>query len=301
MTEANRSLELMLGCLSPSQFEDACLAFSKAGASTPIVIWSPDRIQLMHPLIERFWNLCRERLRVDGQLYAEDLNLADFDTLVDWLMVLRVDPANDSFVYAHYGKGIAEHFGRDMSGRSTTDFGGHISEFFTAAYREVRRQRQWLLTDHEPPRQIFVCSWRRLIVPLVGGQDRITGFIAINVPESPLRAGLDMVPEPLLVLDSSQNVRFANAFARSLFGIDATTGHECRFDSLTGIPLNPPDTPEGMFAQSIVDNRIRQLRISDRLLDDFLITISGAVHSGKAYYIVMLRILTGDEAPESGA
>ena len=291
MAAPTRSLELMFDCLSPSRLEEACLAFSDRGAPVPSVIWSPKPHQLMHPLIDRFWHICSGLCRDDGLFHATDLRLADFETLADWTMVVRIEPASGTLTYAHYGKGIADHFGSDMTGLTTDHFGGHISQFFNATYREVSRRKEWVLTEHEPPKQVFVCSWRRLLLPLIGAENNVTGFLAINVPESPLRAGLDLVPEPLFVLDACGSVRFANTFARTLFGIHATVSKEVSFAEVTGIELKPPDAPEEMFARTIVDNRVERLRVGDRLEDDFLITISGAIHSGNAYYIVMLRLL----------
>ena len=295
MTASKGSFELMLDCLPPTELEEACLAFSNAGSQVPSVIWSPGKRQFLHPLIERFAQRCSQLCRADGFFHAHDVNPADFGTLADWMMILRIDPEAGKLVYAHYGDGIADHFGRNMTGKTTDDFGGHISNFFNAVYQEVKRRRAWVLTEHEPPKQIFVCAWRRLVVPLLGTHDDVTGFIAINVPESPLRAGLDLVPEPIFVLDSSLDLRFANTFARTLFALQMSGYQGVNFSDLTGIDLSPSVAPEEMFARSTIDNQVVHLQIADRLEDDFLVTVSGAIHSGNSFYIVMLRMLTSKE------
>lgn len=193
--------------------------FAAHGGSTPTVIWQPAEQDIRQPLLRQFSRFCRQL--GDGKmgpLPMSTFDNADVGDLDGWLM--RVDVVDDGrdFRYKSYGPEIKAIFGRDMTGRLTSEIGGHVSTFFAALYHATIIRREWVLSVHEPPSGIFARQWRRLIVPLTEPDDRISGFAALNVADNELRPGLEAVPDPVFLIFSDGRVFFANSAAQELFG-----------------------------------------------------------------------------------
>ena len=153
-----------------------------------MVIWSPGLHELQDPLLRRFAECCERWMDEAGRVRADAFDRTALDGLSQWLMI--VEPTVDGFVYSHYGQAIVDHYGRDMTGESSREIGGHISQFFEALYVACARRREWVLSEHEPPKSVFVRSWRRLIVPLFDADDEtVLRFAVLNVPERCSRRG----------------------------------------------------------------------------------------------------------------
>lgn len=277
--------DLEAGCT-----EFARALFARHDAPAPIVKWDPLPNDLRHPLMVRFDHLCHEMLRTDRCIQQEDFEFERFSSVHDWMMLLDVDAGGDDFRYLHYGKGIAEHFGRDMTGRCTSDIGGHVSAFFCALYQAAMRRKESVMSEHEPPRSVFVRTWRRLLVPLIGRDGSVSRIAGINLPQNDLRAGLEIIPDPVFVLDENKTIRFANSAARSVFprvrhgGFGACMTESCK------IPFEVTSSPLELVESGRVENRLCRLTVGDTISDDFLITISGTIHVDRAFYVVMVRL-----------
>ena len=267
--------------------------FAQHDAPTPIVKWDPLPHDMRHPLIARFDHICGELLHTDGRILQEDFDFQRFASLHDWIMLVDVETGGHDFRYLHYGKGIAEHFGRDMTGRRTSEFGGHIGVFFTALYIAVVRRKERVLSEHEPPRRIFVRTWRRLIVPLIGRDGTVARIAAINLPENELRAGLEIIPDPVFVVDEDGAVRFANPAARTLSPQVRKGGYGGQLSDRCGIEIGVTMTPLEMVETAQVDNRLCRLRVGKAIADDFVVTVSATIHSDQAFYVVMIRPVAG--------
>ncbi|WP_293995360.1 sensor domain-containing diguanylate cyclase [Sphaerotilus sp.] len=83
------------------------------------------------------------------------------------LMLLHRE--GDEFVYRHYGTEIARHSQGDMTGQRVSDFGGRLTDFFHASYRDALAHDQPLYTVHVSDRSLSVFTWERLILPLAAG------------------------------------------------------------------------------------------------------------------------------------
>ncbi|MEM9061148.1 MAG: hypothetical protein AAGD13_11875 [Pseudomonadota bacterium] len=288
--ETRQGESFLAECLIQGSSIELEWTFSLAGARPPEVIWSPTVRQLMNPLIKRFFEICRSKLRPAGCLHWNDVSVADFGGLADWIMHLRRGPGPAEYTYLHYGRGIAGHYARDMTGKTTANFGGHISQFFTSVYDAARVRREWVLTEHEPPKPVFVFRWRRLIVPLVSEDHEVCGFIAINIPENALRAGLDIVPDPVFVTDGSQHIRYSNIAARRVFDGPASTHVTKSLGDVLGIDLHIERSPYEMYENCEVVDEIGTLSVGSTVSDRFLLTISGFVHEDRSFYIVIVRM-----------
>ena len=282
--------DFLAECLVRGSRAEVDWTFNLAQAKAPVIVWSPKDTQLVNPLIIKFAEICRNRSRAPGRLFRSDIEMADFGTLADWIMEVTRDDG-DSFTYAHYGRGIASHYGHDMTGLSTAHFGEHISQFFGAVYRASARRREWVLTEHEPPKQILVLSWRRLIVPVLAEDGAVSGFLAINIPENALRAGLEIVPDPVFVADGSQIIRYSNAAAQTMFAPRGPIHVGRPLEEVLGCPVRLELTPDEMFERGSVTDQVAELSLGSSLTDDVLLTASGFTHGGRSFYVVIVKML----------
>lgn len=264
--------------------------FARQEAPAPLIRWSPMAYDLRHPLLARFNHLCNEMLQTNGQIQQEDFDFQRFASLHQWMMLLDVEENGTDYRYLHYGKGIAEYFGRDMTGQRTSKFGGHISLFFSALYDAVLRTKERVMSEHEPPRRIFVRSWRRLIVPLFGRNGEVSRIAALNLPDNELRAGLEIIPDPVFVVDEDEAVRFANPAARTLFPQLGAAGRGATLSEHCGLAVGVDATPLELVESGQVENRLCRLQVGETIADDFLVTVSGAIHGAQAFYVVMVRL-----------
>ncbi|MEM8658023.1 MAG: hypothetical protein AAF813_07445 [Pseudomonadota bacterium] len=262
--------------------------FATVGARRPVVQWNPEPFDLTDPLIQQFNTIRTKHSDASGKLRIADLKLAWFASLKDWVMVLDVDDTSDVLTYTYYGPGIADTFGEDMTGRATTEFKSHVAPFFTALYREVIRTGQTVFSEHEPPKQIFVRSWRRFVVPVLDEADKVVKIIAINMPQNDLRAGLEIIADPVLLLDGEQIVHFANSAAQEKFNLSRNgIGHRS-ISALTGIALTARYSPEEMMGRRIVQNEVL-LDMTQGLIDDYQVSVSATIYRTRAFYVVAFR------------
>lgn len=225
-------------------------------ARPPLVIWDPNRVDLQDP---EFVSLVDRLSRLPS---IRGLPLASaFDPAMvehpEWLMHLESIGFGTDFRYLQYGAGVAEYYGRSLRGRNTSEIGGHISRFFIALYRASMHRRQCVLSEHEPPSQVFVRIWRRLIVPLVDDTGFVTHFAVLNLPENHLRDGLEVVPFPCIVADTEGFVRFANAAARDLAGHGRSWEHGSPLELILGQALDLPAEPSAFAGRDAGTHRQR--------------------------------------------
>ncbi len=265
-------------------------AFLAQGRMPPFVRWSPADLELAHPVFARFAAHLRDAADAEGRLWRRSIDVATFPGVRDWLMLLeRDDPASD-LRYRHYGAGIADHFGRDMTGQSLRAFGGHISDFFEALYAETARRREIVLSVHEPPAGVFVSRWRRLLAPLLDDDGEVNAFVGVNIPENDLRAGLDIVPDPVLVADGAQRLHYLNRAARDLFGLARFEMPRLTLLEATGVELDLSATPEEMVGRNAVTDSVH-FTFNGAIAQRCMVTTSGVALRGRCYYVVMVRLL----------
>lgn len=285
MSQARRLADALTTGAS-SQLADL---FGVEGAAAPRIRWSPSLSDLSNPLILAYARTCLELTAPDSPIRARDFDLESFRAHLAWMMVLEVESDGTVFRYSHYGEGIAQVRGISMLGRTSADFGGHIGLFFTAAYRALLRRGTWLLTEHAPPKDVFARKWERLMVPVAGEDGQILRVAAMNVPDNELRAGLEIIPDPVMVLVADQIVRYANTAARRFFDRGSYPAQDVTLFDYTGIDLPIARSPTDMVRTHAVHDRVC-LAMRDNLLRDFLVTISGARIWDHDFYVLTLRV-----------
>lgn len=283
------SIDRLARDLQNGETETMSGLFAEAGAPGPLVIWSPDVRLSEHRLITRFAEICDSLSEKQGVLFADRLDLQRFGTMRDWLMQLSCDAAGE-FSYVQYGSGVARAYGRDMTGAKSTDFPGHIGTYFTALYQAATLRQERVLSVHQPPDQVFVSTWRRLIVPIVESaeQRKVTGFLALNIPENELRAGLEIVPLPVMILDRSHVVRFANKTAREKFDQGGFGPWDRSIFEYCGLDLEIEESPEAILQSGFSRSRITR-HFTHQSVGQFSALISAAHHHDTVFYVVLLN------------
>lgn len=262
--------------------------FSKAGAAAPTIIWTPSPRDLRHPQLRAFGTAARKHQRDDGTFSAAFLESASFEALRDWTMILEPVEEDVVFRYVHYGREIVAVYGRDMTGRTTISFGGHIGLYFSALYIAVARRREMVKSVHEPPDAVFASNWRRLIVPISDEDGSLLKIAVLNVPDNELRAGLEALPDAVLVVAQSGIVCFANRPARDLFSHITPAASGVDVLQFTGMRIDLAAAPEDLI-RSGRRHQTRQVMVRDGMIMPVSISIGATYYRDQPFYVLCLR------------
>ena len=287
-SSVSETADLVAKSLAPNGPDAVRRLFNEAGARPPEVIWNPTPAEVRNTLLRTF-NDVLEGYMVDDHVPVSSVRLEDFGGLADWLMLLKPIDGGEDFEYLFYGSSIADSFGTDMTGRRTSEFGGHISTFFLGLYCAVLKRGERVYSEHEPPRDVFVRVWQRLIVPLYGDDGTVARILALNVPENELRAGLELMVDPVFVLRANESVVYLNKAAQLLFGTPANAAGQS-LEVLTGIPLEVAHTPDEMLSQRKVEDSVR-LTIREAIVERLVMTVSATQYKDEAFYVVVMRLI----------
>ena len=286
---SNQIFDLVSEVLRPGHVDDFRRIFLDAGAGLPAVIWSPERSDIRNSLLRQFYDACKELAADTGEIAADDLSLDSFGALADWLMLVDLG-ADGELRYLYYGGAIADVYGKDMTGQKVRSIGGYISGFFAAVYSATSERRTWVYTEHEPPLTVFVRSWHRLIIPLTNKDGTISRFLAMNVPENELSTGLELLVDPVFVINEDRHVVFCNEAAQTLFRLPRKLEAEKELSDLTGIALDTSMSPSEMLKSRRREDTT-ELALRGAIVERLVVTTSAAQLRGKAYYVVVMRML----------
>ncbi len=156
--------------------------FETAGLSPPMIKWDPKpediEIEELRFLLN-YWQGQRQDSKIPN---LSKIDALDLTPCLGYLMVL--DIGQDELTYRVYGTKIARASGFDLTGKTVSSITSHsfIPTFFNACYRATQRRQIPILTQHEPPVEISVYSWTRLILPLANDAGEIVRFLAGNFP-----------------------------------------------------------------------------------------------------------------------
>jgi hypothetical protein len=268
--------------------------FNAAGVRPPLILWSPTDAELGEPLIAAFARHVRKLAGADGRLRAADATADSLGTFARWCMILDGTAPDGPFRYRHFGENILPYATRgNMTGSTPEDYGDYIGAFFAALYRAAAERGEWVLSEHEPPREVFLRSWQRLIVPLYADDGAtVAGFVVMAVPENSFRAGLDLLHDPVFVLDDRQRIHHCNRAARTVFAdCRETTPADRTLRDATGIALALGMPPTEVLARGEPVEIIEFLPRAG-ILEQIAVTVSATQHRGHAFYVVVMR-LTG--------
>lgn len=152
--------------------------------SPPLLVWRPEGRQLEQEqlqFLQRYW---------DGLIgEAPAVAASRIDPLEMWPalgFVMLVDVVDDGadFRFRVYGSAIAQSTDFDVTGKlmSEAPLQGVVMDFFYAVYRAILIRPEPLYTEHEPPAEIAVKRWHRLMLPLVDDDQKVCRVLVGNVP-----------------------------------------------------------------------------------------------------------------------
>lgn len=262
--------------------------FAAKGLRAPTVVWSPDLHDLSNPILTDFATRCRAIAGKDGRIRESAIQLGAFGSLLDYMMLLVPEDQHARFRYIHYGNAIVEHYSHDMTHATTDDFPTHISAFFGALYRSISTKGAPVLSEHEPPKHVFVRLWRRLLFPVFNDEGRVACICGINYPENELRMALELQLDPILVITPQGATLYANRAARLLFGIDYGASERPDFEALTGITPDFDDQPKDLLDRRIGLGR-RLIETGSMTVGEFDVIVSSVLYRDSVYHMVTLR------------
>lgn len=138
-----------------------------------------DLLDLRKRRLLRAWRKRRYALsRMPG---IDELDQGLLEEISAHTMILELLPDGD-FRYKHYGKAIVAAFGRDMTGKRTSELPTAVAKAFLSVYRLALKTRIPYATRHKPPAPIKVGHWHRLVLPLRTENAEVGGFLVCNVP-----------------------------------------------------------------------------------------------------------------------
>ena len=139
--DSSNITELIADSLTPGHPDVVRHLLNAAGARAPEVDCSPDEAEPRNPLLRQFAEICRRYMTPDGKFQTTAIRLEDIGGLTEWLMM--IDPVDD---------------GQDMTGRLTSDIGGHVGTFFAGIYMAVHQRGEIAYSEHEPPLNVLFAS-----------------------------------------------------------------------------------------------------------------------------------------------
>ncbi|HMR31416.1 MAG TPA: diguanylate cyclase [Geminicoccaceae bacterium] len=195
--------------------------FLVAGARPPSIIWNPSATNLRSRrliALLSYWNGLRDS---QAPPEAGRWSVESLGPLADYTMLIEAEDGGRDLVYRHYGRGIARHYGEDLTGLRISEIDGHVAVFAGSVYRAVMMRQEPAFTEHEPPRHVFVRHWQRVVLPLGDGRGGVSHLAVGSIPEDPIRAIIDTVIDGVLAVDEAGAIRILNPAVEALFGYAA--------------------------------------------------------------------------------
>ncbi|WP_139840058.1 PAS domain-containing protein [Pseudoruegeria sp. SK021] len=276
--------------LSAGRTDTVGALFASQGARSPLVVWDPCLADLNHPTLRSFLKAAHRERDPSGRILDRWADSAEFAAYSDWMMIVSPADGQIDFRYDHYGREIAAAYGQDMTGRLTSEIGGHIALFFSALYQAVSRRNQIVSSEHEPPKQVFVRVWRRLVVPLYDSQGAFSRLAVINLADNDLRAGLDVLPDAVLVVEPDGKVCFANRPAVELFGPARDLVPGMTLAEFTGLEIDLPKSPADAVLNRM-ERQVRHLVVRNAMIVALQLSIGATMYRDNPLFIVSAREL----------
>lgn len=287
---AGKVVDLMTESLLPGRSDIVRQLFNAEGLRAPEVIWSPTMADLRSPRHRQFAQMVTALADADGRVPADRVRAEDFGALADWLMLIDIEDGGRDFRYAYYGRRVREASGIDMTGRHASDFTNYLATFFSGLYRAVCQTGAPVFSEHEPPRNIFIRAWQRLIYPLFGPDGAPQRLLVLNLPDNELKVGLELMVDPVFVMTADRSIIYTNRAARLMFRIEGHPAPEATLEDLTGIEFDLCESAEELLGQNkVVDSLVLAPR--GDMMERLAMTISAAEHRGQAFYVVIIRTI----------
>lgn len=262
--------------------------FEASGVEAPTIVWRPAAASIHNAVLSRFHRCAQAHADGRGRVREALLASEEFAALREHAMVLEPVAGGRDFRYVHYGEAIASAYERDLTGACTSDIAGTVGVFFIALYQAVLQRDEPVMSIHEPPRQVFVRKWHRLIVPLHDASGDVRRIAAVNVADNDLRAGLDALPDPVMLVDATSEVVFANRAACRMFGPGGTRRPRGRLEDVLGTDVDLAASPESLVRQGVLHER-RTALVRDAILTPVRVTVGATFYRQTPFYVITVQ------------
>lgn len=158
--------------------------FAENEAPKPRIVWDPLEHELnAEPLrfLARYWRAKRVGDGLPGIDIVDPLALKP---ALGYIMLLDVLDDGWDYRYRIYGSNIVQRFGRDLTGKRTSDISktAFTGIFYLAGYRAVLERRLPLFTVSASPKYVAAVDWWRLALPLAAPDGTIARLLVGNMP-----------------------------------------------------------------------------------------------------------------------
>lgn len=202
--------------------------FDLADRPPPTIIFDPVQSALPYDSFRLFSKMCdRQAVRAGGAIARSALRLDDFGGMVDFMAVVERgkpsegEPAAWRFAFSGWETDFAQMeplAKRSVSEALSPPVAKMMTEVWTHAATGTGAR---VLTAHSSPREMLQADWTVLSIPLLnrdGPVPHVDGFLLYARAMNKLTPGLDLIPDPVMIVDTGQTVRMVNEAARTLFG-----------------------------------------------------------------------------------
>lgn len=265
-------------------------AFDAAGSPPPIVSWESETHRAKYKTFQQFEDICNTLSGGEAAIPEDALDLSRFGSMQDWLVLSKPVKDGDKFQYAYFGKGLTQVLGQDLSKKCTDEYPDHVDRFISAINRDVMTRKRRVTTAHHTAGQLFVSLWWRSIVPVCNQHGETVGLLAHNYPENELRAGLEIIPVPVLILDDDHRVCYSNKAARQKFDQGRYGPWDRALFDYAGLDLHIRDNPEDILASGLTQTTSCR-HIMYQRLGKYQATVSATLYRERAFFVVLLQQL----------
>lgn len=140
---------------------------------------------LTDPRLQRFWAYWLETSKHFEKFQAlskSDIDPTGFNGYLEYVTLVDVLDDGRDFLYRVYGTGIAEHFGRDMTGAKVSALPEISARFQVYFYQQAYRSRRpvYMVTEGHP--NIAVRQWSRLCLPVTKDGESVCQLLNLALP-----------------------------------------------------------------------------------------------------------------------
>lgn len=265
----------------------------------PTILFDPSPFAIPDTALRFFAQICdRQALRQGGPVPRDSFRMEAFGSMADFMSVVERAPtatggdSPEDWVFAYAGREVELAQEDRLTGRTAGALSRTSQQLMTEVWRHAGcGVGARVLTAYRSPKALFRKDWQVFSVPLVSGTTGrdVDGFVNYVRARNAIGEGLDVVPDPVLIVDADMSVCMVNEAARQIFGSERP---------LNAGPLSLADYTRSdmeMVGRSILHDRGRR-RMRHRMrsilnghLRQFDASIGQLVEDGRDYIVINLH------------
>lgn len=139
-------------------------------------------LDIAHPQLRGLFAFWQDRRGGQTMPAHGAIDPIDLWTWLGNLMLIEAAPGGE-YRYRVYGTGLAEYYGRDLTGKTTAELRPEVRALVLAEYSEVCRTGQPMLVKHTRRVRDHRTPVEKLILPFSGDGERVARLLAGAYPE----------------------------------------------------------------------------------------------------------------------